>query len=293
MPRAATAPLAVLLLATGALAQGIVDQQNDPAATSGFGCGVTPILNGAILQGFVPGLDNLVAVELRLVAGSGFPSAGTTTTARIRQGSSTGTVLGEATASVAGPLSQGTQVLVRFDFAQIALTPGGTYLIEWVTPPTTVLTWIGSGGDPYPAGTAYSCSGNPWPVAGTDFNFITYAAEVVEEAPEPPTCEALLGELRAAVKGLGLRRFRQLALDRALECAQRELERGRPFAASALVFGVEYQVRVLERLGVVPDAEAAAVLDLAEAFRACVRAGHDWKPAWSWHRDRDDDGHDD
>ncbi len=298
LPRA-IATLALLLLATGALAQGVADQQNDPAGGSGFGCGSpTPILNGTIHQGFVPAVDNLVAVELRLQAGSGFPSAGTTTTARIRDGSSTGTVLGEATASVAGPLAQNTQVLVRFDFTQIALTAGNTYLIEWVTPPTTVLTWVGANSNPYAAGTAYSCSGNAWPGGATDFNFVTYAAEVVVEPPaeEPPTCEAILEELRAAVKGLELYKFKQCALDRLLDGAQREMERGRPKAASTLVLAVEWQVRVLARFGMISGEKADGILDLAADFRACLALepnGHDWLRYWyEWRDGRHGDDHD-
>lgn len=312
LPRVA-APLALLLLSTGALAQGVADQQNDPAGGSGFGCGSpTPILNGTIHQGFVPAVDNLVAVELRLQAGSSFPSGGTTTTASIRAGSSTGTVLGQATASVAGPLSQGAQALVRFDFTQIALTAGSTYLIEWVTPTTTTLTWVGAGGDPYAAGTAYSCSGNPWPVSGTDFNFITYAADPpppeppaeeppAEEQPaeEPPTCASLLVELRTAVKGLELHRFKQCVMDKLLDRAQREMDRDRPKSASALVLAVEAQVRVLARFGVISGEEADGILDLAADFRACLGVepkSHDWRRYWyekrhRHHGDDDDDDH--
>jgi len=278
LPRA-IAPLALFVMATGALAQGVVDQQNDPAGGSGFGCGTTPILNGTIHQGFVPALDNLVAVQLRLQAGSAFPAGGTTTTARIRDGSSTGTVLGQATASVAGPLAQNTQLLVRFDFAQIALVPGNTYLIEWVTPTTTELTWVGANTNPYAAGTAYSCSGNAWPGGLTDFNFVTYAAEVVVEQ-EPPTCEALLEQLRAAVDDLGLNRFKQCTMDRLLDGAQRELARGRPKAASTLVLSLELQVRALARMGVIDEERAHEILEIAADFRAClgvVPKAYDWR----------------
>lgn len=296
LPRA-IAPLALLTLATGALAQGVVDQQNDPAGGSGFGCGATPILNGTIHQGFVPAVDNLVAAELRLQAGSGFPAEGATTTARIRDGSSTGTVLGEATASVAGPLSQNTQVLVRFDFTQITLVPGNTYLIEWVTPSTTVLTWVGANTNPYAAGTAYSCSGNAWPGGATDFNFVTYAAEVVEEPAEeePPTCASLLEDLRTAVADLELHKFKRCVMDRLLDGAQREMDRGRPKAANVLVLALEYQLRVLARLGVVSEEEAGGILDLAADFRACLAVepkSHDWSRYWyskkDW-RDGDND----
>jgi len=294
-------PLAMLLFATGAFAQGVVDQQNDPSGGSGFGCGSpTPILNGTILQSFVPTADNLIAVELRLQAGSAFPSAGTTTTARIRDGSSSGTVLGQASASVAGPLSASTQVVVRFDFSTITLTPGNTYLIEWVTPPTTELMWVGQGNDPYPAGTAYSCSGNVWPVSGTDFNFVTYASApepTASEAPaaDPPTCESLFEQLRAAVADLDLHRFKQRVLDRQLDCAEKHLAKGKAKAAAANVFALECQIRLLARLGVISADEADTVLGLAAAFRECLGVetkskGHDgW--GWGWHWKHD--GHDD
>ncbi len=313
LPRAA----ALLALASAALAQGVVDQQNDPSGGSGFGCGSPPILNGSIHQGFVPSVDNLIAVELRLQAGSAFPTGGTTVTARIRAGTSSGTVLGETTASVAGPLSQNTQVLVRFDFAQISLTAGSTYLIEWVTPPTTTLTWVGKGGDLYPAGTAYSCSGNPWPVAGTDFNFLTYYATPppVEESPpappaeeptaeeppaeeppaeEPRTCSDLLDDLRAAVADLELSKYKRCVMTRLLDGAERAFEQEKPKTASALVHALECQVRILWRCGVVSEEEAQAILDLAQEFRACLGTkpkSHDWSrwTAWGgWYgRDRD------
>jgi hypothetical protein len=308
LPRAATATLALLLMASGALAQGVVDQQNDPAGGSGFGCGSPPILNGSVHQGFVPSADNLVAVELRLMAGSAFPSGGTSTTARIRDGSSSGTVLGTASASVAGPLSANTQVLVRFDFSAITLTPGNTYLIEWVTPPTTELMWVGSTGDPYTSGTAYSCSGNPWPVAGTDFSFLTYAApppppepepteeEPAEEEPteEPTTCGSALEQLRAAIADLGVKKFKQCSLERLLDNAEKYLAKGKAKAASANVLALECQIRVLAKLGVVSEAQRDAVIVLAEAFRDCLdiektKKGHDgWHKSWKKHKGHDD-----
>lgn len=308
-PRAATGALALLILATSVFAQGVVDQQNDPTAAIGFGCGSpTPILNGTVLQSFVPGQDSLIAVELRLQAGSAFPSGGTVTTARIRDGSSTGTVLGTTTASVAGPLSQGTQLLVRFDFAKISLVPGNTYLIEWVTPPTTELTWVGTSSDPYAAGTAYSCSGNVWPGGLADLNFITYAADpppppppepapepTPDPAPEPLTCDEMLEALSAKVADLELHKFKKCSLDRLLDRAAKELARDKPRAASALVLAVEGNIRVLDRLNLISDDEAKDILAMAESFRECLGVepnghGH-WH--WNWHgKDHHQDGHD-
>jgi hypothetical protein len=232
------------------------------------------------------------------MAGSAFPSGGTTTTARIRDGSSSGTVLGQASASVAGPLSANTQVLVRFDFATISLTPGNTYLIEWVTPPTTELMWVGTTGDNYASGTAYSCSGNPWPVSGTDFNFLTYAAEpevpTTSEGPtseEPTDCESLLGQLRAAVEDLGLEGFKGCSAGRLLDNAEKHLAKGNVKAARANVLALEWKVRVLAKIGLISDEEAETVLDLAEAFRECIGSGKAsrdrdcWRYWGSRHRD--------
>lgn len=295
LPRAATATLAFLLMSAAAHAQGVVDQQNDPASTSGLSCGSPPMLNSTVLQSFVPQADSLVAVELRLQAGSAFPAEGTTTTARIRQGTSSGTVLGEATASLAGPMSQGAQALVRFDFSAIPLTTGTTYLIEWVTPPSTVLVWVSSTGDPYPAGTAFSCSGNVWPVTGTDLNFVTYAAAPEPPAEEQPTsgetpgdCGTSLDRLRELVSALESRRFKKCVLERLLAQADRELDRGKPKAASALVLAVEVKVRALAHVGFIDEDEAAPILVLTAKFRDCLgvgpRASHGWDLWKSRHR---------
>jgi hypothetical protein len=287
LPRAAIASLAVALMASGAFAQGVVDQQNDPSGGSGFGCGSPPILNGSVHQSFVPSADNLVAVELRLMAGSAFPSGGTTTTARIRDGSSSGTVLGEASASVAGPLSANTQVLVRFDFTQISLTAGNTYLIEWVTPPTTELMWVGQTGDPYPSGTAYSCSGNVWPVSGTDFNFVTYAAApepTTSEAPDGDSCGTLLEKLRDQVDELGLTsKYKRCSMSRLLDAAEKHFDAGKAKAASANVLALECQMRLLAKVGAISDDQAAAILETAEAFRDCLGVKQASKHhEWHW-----------
>jgi len=280
-------------MASGALAQGVVDQQNDPAGGSGFGCGSPPILNGSVHQSFVPSADNLVAVELRLMAGSAFPTEGASTTARIRDGSSTGTVLGETTTFVAGPLSANTQMLVRFDFPAITMTPGSTYLIEWVTPPTTVLMWMGQSGDPYASGTAYSCSGNPWPVSGTDFNFVTYEAE---PPPEPTTsegptgCESAIDQLRDAVEGLGFTEFKHCSLERLVENAAKHYAKGKLKAVAANVTAIECQARVLGKLGVINETQLSAVLDAAQAVRDCIGIQKKGKSKYGWsvrkHRDR-------
>ena len=53
LPRAAIASLALALMASGAFAQGVVDQQNDPSGGSGFGAATEPRLHSGqlVLQG--------------------------------------------------------------------------------------------------------------------------------------------------------------------------------------------------------------------------------------------------
>jgi len=273
--RALLGAVALCLLATGALAQGVVDQQNDPSATNGFGCGADVILNGTVLQSFVPAKDTLIAVTLRLKAGDSFPSTGYTSTLRVLEGSPSGAVVAQSTALVSGPLNAGDQVLVRFDFATADVVPGDTYLIEWTTPPTNILTWAGSTGDPYANGTAYSCSGNMWPVTGTDFNFITWAeAPVVEsESGSDLSCEELLQALRDEVDGLDLHRCAKTRLDRHLRLAAWRLKRGKTRSAYALVGVFEHQVRIVERFGGLTEEQAELLIGMAEDFRDCLESG--------------------
>jgi hypothetical protein len=309
-PRAVVAPLALLLMAAGALGQGVVDIEHDPESATGYGCGTDIILNGTILQEFVPSKDTLIAVELRLQAGDAFPDDGYTTTARIRAGSSTGTVLVEATADVAGPMSVGEQVIVRFDFDTLSVTPGDKYLIEWVTPSTSILTWVGKTdtGGGYADGGMCSCSGNPWPIADTDLNFITYAEEeVVEEAPtseeptseEPttePSCEDLLAELHAAVDELGLSRRAFKKFDGILDKAGRYMEKDKERSARAMLKAFDGLVRVYARFGVIADEDAEALLDLSGRLQECLGGSlKDWsgKDKHGHDKSRHDDDDDD
>ena len=271
--RALIGAVALCLLTTGALAQGVVDQENDPTASSGFGCGTDVILNGTVLQSFVPAEDTLIAVTLRLKVGTAFPANGYTSTIRVLEGSSSGTVVAQATALVDGTLNAGDQVLVRFDFATADVVPGDTYLIEWTTPPTTVLTWVGASGDPYADGTAYSCSGNVWPVTGTDFNFITWAEEPVVDTTSSLSCAEMLQALRDEVDALDLNRCAKKRLDRHLRLAACRLERGKAKSAYALVGAFEHQVRIVARFGALDEADAEALIEMAEAFRDCLRNG--------------------
>ena len=267
----------VLALASVGFAQEVMDQQNDPQSTQAFSCGTPPILNGTILQSFVPTLSGLTTVELRLRAGGAFPSTGVSTTARIRSGASTGEILAEAAADIAGPQAIGTQLLVRFDFSGVELTPGETYLIEWVTPPSSTLSWIGAAGDPYAAGTAFSCIGNPWPGGATDFNFTTFA---MPDAPATPKerIVALHARVVAEFTGPGSR-----CLDRLLHLACRCLEKGKPRLAILKLRVFRWKVYMLARVGLVSSGTALELIgeagDIASELRASlpVRRGRWWR----------------
>ena len=208
--------LAVSVLSGIAHSQEVADQRNDPTTSISFSCGTPPILNASILQSFVPTQSNLSAVDLRLRAGIAFPSTDVTTTARIRAGSPTGTVLGESSAVVSGGQVHLAESVVRFEFQGLNLTPGETYLIEWDTPASATLTWMGaSDADHYPAGTAYTCVGSVWPGSNTDFSFTTYAtvasspcqrierlADLVEDSSSGPGAACLHRMLATACKSV-------------------------------------------------------------------------------------------
>ena len=265
----------VLALASVGFAQEVMDQQNDPEATQSFSCGTPPILNGTILQSFVPTHSRLTAVELRLRAGGAFPSTGVSTTARIRSGASDGEILAEAAADVAGPQAAGTQLLVRFDFSGVELTPGETYLIEWVTPVSSTLSWVGSAGDPYPAGTAFSCIGNPWPGGETDFNFTTFA---ISDALTPKErIVALHSRVVAELSGPGSR-----CLDRLLHLACRCLEKGKPHLAILKLRVFRWKVYMLARVGLVSSSTALELIGEAGAIVSELRTSLPAHPGRWW-----------
>jgi hypothetical protein len=237
----------ILVFATVSLAQGIVDQSNDPTTDRSFSCGDPSIGNGTLGQGFRPALTPLVAVQLRLKAGGSFPTGGTTTTARIL--APDGSVLGESTASVAGPQDAGTQILVRFDFDPIEVETGADHRIEWVSPSPSVLTWTGTSGgtggtDSYANGVAYSCVGSAWPVANTDFNFVTWAAEEETAARGADGIEVLRAMVRALAEEDRISGRTARVLERLLDAAQRALDRDQPRAAIAALHAFHWQVRV-------------------------------------------------
>jgi hypothetical protein len=164
---ALTVLLGALAVVPAASAQGIPDQVNDPQTGVSFGCGNLPLF-----QGFLPSRRLLSAVQLRLHPGETFPAGGTSFPVRIRRGSPGGEVVGQATASVPGPIPVGTTVLVQVDFAPaLVLEPEGTFVIEG--PLADIgLFWSGTSMNPYSRGTAFGCQGEP--VENTDFNFITF-----------------------------------------------------------------------------------------------------------------------
>ncbi len=152
-----------------------VDQSNDPATGTSFGCGVS---GTSLYQSFTPARSPLVAVELRLRAGGSFPIEGTTTDINIRDESPTGTILASAATLVSGPRATGEQILVRFEFSpDVTVTTGNPLVIEWLSPAPegeqagTILTWMGSQDDPYAGGNAFSC--NTTAVPADDLNFRT------------------------------------------------------------------------------------------------------------------------
>ena len=152
------------------------DQVNDAEPYGSRGCGVPPCGLGSLFQSFTPSVSSLGAVDLQLQAGGAFPTTQYPTTVSIRSGAPEGPVLGTATAFVPGPLAAGAKPVVRFQFRpQIVVTPGESYLIEWVCPEEggSVLTWTAAGGDPYLGGTACGCTGGA--IENEDFIFTTYA----------------------------------------------------------------------------------------------------------------------
>lgn len=263
--------VAVLVFAGFAHAQEVVDQQNDPTTTKSFSCGKTPILNKSILQSFVPAQDNLSAVEVRLRAGNSFPITAQTVTIRVRDGATDGTVLGESSATVPANQQFLAQVVVRFEFSDVSLTPGDTYFIEWDTPSSGILTWMGADDiDHYADGTAYTCAGTVWSGGITDFNFTTYA--VVASSP----C-ARIKKLASQVED---ERCLQWPLAAACKCVKKE----RPRWAIVKLGIFQHKVKVLVCVGRMDSAKGKALIaearDIARELRAQLpkkRCSKKWK----------------
>lgn len=139
---------------------------------------------GSRFQSFTPSASSLDAVDLLLRAGGSFPTTGYDTTIKIRSNDPQGTVLGTATTFVPGPLTSGVQQMVRFSFSgAISLTPGQTYIIEWISPQEggVILGWMGADTNPYPYGTAFGCWGTS--IDDTDFVFMTYSTTTSPTLP--------------------------------------------------------------------------------------------------------------
>ena len=155
---------------TGQVAAPVVDQENDPAASTSFGCGDTL----SLYQSFTPTQSSLARVQLRLRAGGDFPMAGVNTTIKIRSVSPTGSVLGTATTFVPGPVTAATQLLVDFDFdPPLTVTTEAIYVIEGVSLEASFLSWMGTSTNPYAGGTAFRCTGSA--MSRTDLNFRTFS----------------------------------------------------------------------------------------------------------------------
>src|SRR5262245_59120033 len=183
-----------------ASAHGIPDQVNDPPTGTSYGCGAP---GSPLFQGFLPARRQLAAVELRVRAGGSIPAGGVSFPVRIRRGSPTGEVLGEATATVPAPHPLGVTWLAHVDFTQpLVLEPEGTFVVEGPSLPDNIVTWMGTdfGTSPtYPGGTAFTCGGSAVPTF--DLNFVTFTpadASPPETSISQSPAEGSLTQVRAA-----------------------------------------------------------------------------------------------
>ena len=283
------APLALLLLASPTLAQGVVDQENDPTPTTAVGCDSTPILTKTVGQTFVPDEDSLVAVALRLRTGADFTD-GTEATVRILDADGS-TVVNDVTAAIEGS-TDASGALVLFEFEEVEVTPGDTYLIQLDTPSTAIFTWAASTAGastdpgPYADGNIKSCSGNDWPIGNMDCNFITYAAAEVVVATATLTCEERLEILLAHVDDVGLGKWRARRLSWPLKLAGMMLDAGR--ARSALLMVRVFMVNAKYTLRWMAADAAKALVAEAEELAQCIVDEHDitfkrrWTKRWGY-----------
>ncbi len=147
-----------------ARAHGQLDQSYPTTPSSELGtCPLGPV---SVFQSFSPSASPLVALDL-------YPFAvGTKTVqARVRQGSPTGAVLATASATVTFVTSPQK---VHFDLpAPLAVTPGGTYVLELVGS-APQLGYAFSDPGSYPGGHGFGCTALPAP--SFDYHFATYTA---------------------------------------------------------------------------------------------------------------------
>jgi hypothetical protein len=156
----------------------------EPDQTSNLGkswiipawCGPRSVDQESLYQSFTPTRSSLAAVSLGLVLTPGrvdgdvYPA-----TINIREVSPDGPIIGTTTVDVT-PLNN-EETLFRFS-SPIPVTPGGTYVIEWITPSMEddyILGWAQFRDNPYPDGNMFGCSGIP--DEGSDLIFTTYAAK--------------------------------------------------------------------------------------------------------------------
>jgi len=163
-----------VLFASGAWAGEATDQVNDPGTGLSFGPGAGP---ASMFQSFTPAVTPICAVELRLRAGGDFAGP-YNTTMRLRDGTVGGTILTAVTSTIPSA-TLGEQPLVRFDFpGPVAVVPGQTYVIEWLAPGDTILTWMGVDYNSYAGGSSLATDGGE--IANQDYNFITYRPQIVQ-----------------------------------------------------------------------------------------------------------------
>ncbi|MHC4973632.1 MAG: hypothetical protein ACYTG3_15005 [Planctomycetota bacterium] len=274
------APLAIFLLASPAFAQGVVDQENDPTPTTSVGCGSDPILTKTLGQTFVPDADSLVAVALRLRTGADFTD-GTETTIHIFDADGS-TVVDGVTVEVNGPADSNGDILVLFEFDEVAVTPGDTYLIQWSTPSTLIFTWAASTSGtstdpgPYADGNIKSCSGNDWPIKNMDCNFITYAAAEVVTTTAALTCEERIEKLLAHVDDLGLGKWHAKRLRWPLLLAAKMLDKGKPKTALSMIRVFMVHAKYTLRWSS-PDVDAGALIEEAKELAQCIVDDHEVK----------------
>ncbi|MFW9870258.1 MAG: LamG-like jellyroll fold domain-containing protein [Candidatus Thorarchaeota archaeon] len=154
------------------------DQVND--ITSGLSMGMGNGIPGSLYQSFVPAASPLLAASIRLRVGGYFPDTGYTTTINLRSGTWDGPILATASAYIPGYITSGQQVDVLFQFqADIAVNPGTTYIIEWISPLEggSWLSWMASDENPYSGGNVFNHLGDPY--VDRDFVFATFVPKDV------------------------------------------------------------------------------------------------------------------
>ncbi len=169
------------------------DQIND--ATTGTSVS-SP--GGKLFQSFTPSTTSLDAIDLRLRAGGSFPDEGYLSQILIREGSPDGTVLGEGGAFISG-LTTGQQIEARFELSEsISVISGEEYVIEWVSPSPTIVSWMRANYDSYSDGTALTPFGDP--ITYCDYIFTTYTSSLPVTIPSNGAMEIKLTNTPATLE---------------------------------------------------------------------------------------------